>query len=117
MNEDIKIALHDILYCIERIEQRFAAFPISGEHFSENLDTLDIVKWNVVVIGEAAYRIRTRDKLFPLENKDAIIGTRNRIVHAYDKVNLGILWSLVTVHLPQLKVDVEQILNEQTDEQ
>lgn len=117
MNEDIRKALHYILRSVGRIEQWFTSHPSSHSDFSVNLDSQDIVLWNLVVIGEAANRIRTRDPAFPLANMNAIIGTRNHIVHAYDKVDLDILWSLVTVHLPQLKVDVEKILNEQTDEQ
>jgi uncharacterized protein with HEPN domain len=35
---------------------------------------------------------------------------RNRIVHAYFEVNLDILWETVTVRLPQLAEQLEQIL-------
>ena len=38
-----------------------------------------------IIIGEAANRILKKNKDFKLNNVEKIIGTRNRIIHGYDK--------------------------------
>lgn len=55
------------------------------------------------MLGEAACQI-------PQASRDAspcvpwaqIIGLRHRLVHAYDQINLDILWTIVTADLPPL---------------
>jgi len=37
-------------------------------------------------------------------------GTRDRLVHGYDEVDLDILWTIVTSHLPALVVQIEAVL-------
>ena len=39
-----------------------------------------------------------------------IIGMRNRLIHAYDDVNLSVVWQTVTSDLPPLVIQLEQIL-------
>ena len=36
-------------------------------------------------------------------------GIRNRIVHAYDQIDLAIIWNVVTVELPPLAPELEKI--------
>ena len=35
---------------------------------------------------------------------------RNRLIHAYDDVNLSVVWQTVTSDLPPLVIQLEQIL-------
>ena len=67
---------------------------------------------NLEIIGEAVNRILRKDKNFQLENDEKIIGTRNRIIHGYDKVSDDLIWSIVINHLPKLKAEVENLLPE-----
>jgi uncharacterized protein with HEPN domain len=39
-----------------------------------------------------------------------IIGMRNRLIHGYDTVDLDRLWEVLTVDLPQLAINLEQML-------
>lgn len=39
-----------------------------------------------------------------------MIGTRNRVIHAYDNVTPEFLWSLVINHIPKLHEDVIALL-------
>jgi len=57
----------------------------------------------VEIIGEAAYRVSSdvRDA-HPDIPWDQIVGTRNRLVHGYDKVDLEVLWRIVCEDLPAL---------------
>ena len=43
---------------------------------------------------------------------DSIIGTRNRLIHGYDKVNLNIVWTIVQDNLPTLIADLNDILGD-----
>jgi len=49
---------------------------------------------------------------FNLNNAKNIIGTRNRIIHSYDNISDEIIWAIVCRELPDLKIQVEQLLNE-----
>ncbi|MDR2968135.1 MAG: DUF86 domain-containing protein [Tannerellaceae bacterium] len=35
---------------------------------------------------------------------------RNRVIHAYDSVNDGIIWGIVLNHLPPLRKEVDKLL-------
>ena len=66
----------------------------------------------VEVVGEAARRVtqegRARYTGIPwLE----ITGTRDRLIHGYDKVDLDLLWNIITVDLPPLIAELERILD------
>jgi uncharacterized protein with HEPN domain len=55
------------------------------------------------IVGEAATRIspETCGK-YPSIPWSDIIGLRNRLIHGYDRVDLDILWNIVTSDLPPL---------------
>ena len=68
------------------------------------------------VIGEAAGKVTkaTRDQLalLPWNN---IIGTRNRVIHAYNRVDYDIVWEIATHQLPDLIRQLEAFLPPETD--
>jgi uncharacterized protein with HEPN domain len=39
-----------------------------------------------------------------------IISLRNRLIHAYDQVDLDILWQIVSKDLPSLLVELEKVV-------
>jgi len=57
-------------------------------------------------------RIKKCDKDFQIQNSEKIIGTRNRIIHGYDKVTDDLIWSIVVNHIPKLKVEIERLLEQ-----
>jgi len=64
----------------------------------------------VEVIGEVARRVSAESR----EQYDAIpwskiTGTRDRLIHGYDQVDLDLLWNIVTVNLPPLITELERI--------
>lgn len=62
----------------------------------------------VEVIGEAARRVSAQARAaHPEIPWDDIIGTRDRLIHGYDQVDLDILWDILELNLPPL---VEQLL-------
>jgi uncharacterized protein with HEPN domain len=57
----------------------------------------------IEVVGEAAARVSPAGRQeLPDVPWTQIVGMRNRLVHAYFDVDLGILWDTVTVALPEL---------------
>jgi uncharacterized protein with HEPN domain len=63
------------------------------------------------VLGEAATRIpeEIRNKYPELPWKQ-VISLRNRLIHAYDQVDLEILWEIVSEDLPPLSKQLNQII-------
>ncbi len=47
-----------------------------------------------------------------ISNKKKIIGTRNRIIHGYDKVSDEVLWGIINKSLPILPSEVQEFLEE-----
>ena len=69
----------------------------------------------VEIVGEAAAQVsaegQTKHPSFPWR---AAIGMRNRLVHAYDIINLDVLWDTITVDLPRLISALEPMVRGNT---
>ncbi len=67
----------------------------------------------VEIIGEAARRVssETRRRRADIPWAD-MTGARDRLIHAYDKVDLDILWDILELDLPTLVDQLEKILSE-----
>ena len=67
-------------------------------------------------IYEAAFRLGEKAaELVPSQPWDDIRGMGNRLRHAYDRIDLDILWNTVRNRLPSLKADAERALVGLTD--
>ena len=63
------------------------------------------------ILGEAAGRVSVETRLAHEEVPWRLaVSTRNRIIHAYFDVDLGIVWTTVTQTLPRLLPMLEAIL-------
>ena len=69
---------------------------------SDEMRTLAVVRL-VEIIGEAARAVSepTRTQLSEISWRE-IVGTRDRLIHGYEEVDLDILWTIVTDDLPVL---------------
>ncbi len=67
----------------------------------------------VEIVGESASRISatTREKHPEIPWPD-ILGMRNRLVHAYDVLNLDLLWDTIETDFPPLIADLEAIFKD-----
>ena len=65
----------------------------------------------VEIVGEAANQVsqQTRNRYGQVPWSQ-IVGLRNRLVHAYDAVDLDILWDIVEYDLPPLIEQLEAII-------
>ncbi len=112
MDKAIKTYLYDVLQSIQEIESYFQGKPKKFEEYVLDIKTKRAVERDLEIIGEAVNRIYKLDKDFPLKNADKIIGTRNRIIHGYDKISDDLIWSIVINHIPKLQEEVNELLNE-----
>ena len=112
MDNDIKTWLYDILQSINEIDSYYDNKPRIFEEYVSDIKTKRAIERDLEIIGEAANRILKRDKDFKLNNVEKIIGTRNRIIHGYDKISDDLIWSIVINHLPKLKEQVTGLLEE-----
>jgi uncharacterized protein with HEPN domain len=112
MDNDIKTWLYDILQSINEIDSYYDDNPRIFEQYVSDIKTKRAIERDLEIIGEAANRILKKDKDFKLNNAEKIIGTRNRIIHGYDKISDDLIWSIVINHLPKLKAEVTGLLDE-----
>lgn len=67
----------------------------------------------IEIIGEAANRVSDETRrAHPDVPWPQIIGMRNRVIHAYDQVDLDILWNVVELDLPALIDQLDQIVGD-----
>ena len=112
MDIDIKTWLYDILNAIIEIESFFSDTPKDFLEYQNDLKTRRAVERNVEIIGEAMSRVLNRDSSIQLPNSRKIVDTRNRIIHGYDTVSDDIIWGIIINHLPVLKSEIENLLEE-----
>lgn len=112
MDNEIKTWLFDIIQSINEIDGYYSEKPKRFDEYKSDVRTKRAIERNLEIIGEAANRILRKDKSFVLENSEKIIGTRNRIIHGYDKISDDLIWSIVINHLPKLKEQVTKLLEE-----
>ena len=111
-DEKIMTYLQDVLDAINDLQSCFVGFPNRYDLFEKDIMRKCVVERKVEIMGEAINRIKKTDSSVVIPNARAIIDTRNRIIHAYDNVQPDFLWSLVLRHIPELKKDIERILDE-----
>lgn len=111
MDDSIKKSLEDILNAIDEIELFFVSIPKQYNEFLNNTLLRRAVERNIEIIGEAMNRILKADSTISITNARQIVDTRNYIIHGYDTLVPDILWSIVINHLPSLKQEVGELLN------
>jgi uncharacterized protein with HEPN domain len=99
----------DILENLERIQGYVAG--LDRETFGGDTLRRDAVERCLERICEAAFRLGEKAaELAPSQPWGDIRGLGNRLRHAYDRIDLDILWNTVRDRLPSLKADAEQAL-------
>lgn len=110
MDEYILKHLQDIIDAISDVERIFEGYPMRFDVFEKD----DLRRWAVErkteIMGEAMTRIRKHNPEFVIPNGHGVIATRNRLIHSYEYVDPSFLWSLVIRHIPQLKIDIEELI-------
>lgn len=106
--EDI-VRLRHMLEAIEDASS-FISGRARGDLDSDKMLRFALVRC-VEIVGEAAGRLSNETRsLTPEIPWAAIVGMRNRLVHAYFDVDTEIVWKTVTVELPALAAELRPLL-------
>jgi uncharacterized protein with HEPN domain len=72
----------------------------------------------IQIVGEAASRVsRKFQEQTPSIPWADIIGTRNRLIHAYFDINLNVLWDTINDDLPPLVGQLQKIIDDADQQQ
>jgi uncharacterized protein with HEPN domain len=100
--------LLDILEATDRIE-RYIVFGRERFERDELVQTWFVQ--NLQIIGEACRSLsqNTRD-LAPAIPWKQIIGMRNILAHTYFDIDFDIVWTAISVNIPELRPQINQLL-------
>ena len=104
---DIKLAIDEITFFLSTEEKTFS-------NYAKNILLKRAIERNLEIIGEAVNRILKENQDFSILNARRIIGLRNQIIHAYDAISNENIWSIVINHIPKLKIEIEEKINNST---
>ncbi|MCC6299327.1 MAG: DUF86 domain-containing protein [Anaerolineales bacterium] len=81
------------------------------DEFSKDALLQDAVVRRLEIIGEAAGRVSAEtQKKYSYIPWMAMRGTRNRVIHGYDNVQLDIIWDIAQDDLPGLINELQKII-------
>lgn len=99
----------DIEDAIQRILEYTAG--MDQEAYLHDYKTQDAVIHNLEVIGEATKNLSEPFRaMYPEVPWRDMAGTRDRLIHHYFGINQEIVWQIVENDLPELKMQIEQVL-------
>jgi uncharacterized protein with HEPN domain len=105
-----KVRLQHILDAIEAIENNTKG--VSANDFVKQPMMYDATVRQLEIIGEASNRlsesILTKNSSIPWAK---IIGLRNMLIHEYFGIDDLMIWNVVNMNLPRLKIQIARILN------
>lgn len=112
MVKDTKIFLGHILESIKFIEDYIKG--LSEEDFYNSMEKLDAVVKRLEIIGEAANNLPDDLKAAAVHVPwQDMIDMRNVLIHEYFGVNKEIVWKTINEDLPELKKEIETLLNQE----
>ncbi|MDO8508174.1 MAG: DUF86 domain-containing protein [Nanoarchaeota archaeon] len=108
MIKNDQVFIEHILDSIKAIGE-FSEEITEKELASNRLKKSAIVR-EIEIIGEAAKNVsddfKNKHKEVPWKD---IIGTRDKLIHHYFGVDLGVIWRIIKVFLPDLKIKLENL--------
>ncbi|MCF7873862.1 MAG: DUF86 domain-containing protein [Candidatus Omnitrophica bacterium] len=112
MQDKVKKYLFDIKQAIEEIESFIE--NKSFQDFTNGTLLQSAVERKLEIIGEALSRIKKIDEdiLDNIADARRIIGFRNIIIHGYDVLDSKIIWDALQDNLPQLKKEIENLMED-----
>ena len=111
MTKDPLIFLNHILESIENIEEFIK--EVSRDSFIENKEKYSAVIRQIETIGEAVKNLPDylKERYTNISWKE-IAGTRDKMIHHYFGVDLDIVWEISQKDLPELKKDIQVIIED-----
>ena len=104
--------LDDIHIAMSRIAEYIEGFSFTD--FKRDYKTVDAVIRNFEVIGEASKNLPIEIKTkYPEVPWDEMYLLRNKVSHEYFGVDYEIIWDVATNYLPENKLQIDSILNQE----
>ncbi len=110
MKREVKKYLFDIKTSIDSINE-FIGEKRDFFDYLNNKMLRRAVEREIEIIGEAMNHILKISPDIKIDNARKIVDARNWVIHGYDKVDDVVLWGIISNHLPNLKIEVEEHLN------
>ena len=111
MSRDWRLFILDIHESAARIVDYVGA--MGRDEFFRDSKTVDAVMQNLVIIGEAAKKIPTDvRRRYPTVEWKKMTGLRDIVVHDYFGIDEDIIWDVVSVRIPELKLQFDLISGE-----
>ena len=114
MDEKVLKSLFDIKLAIEEIDIFLLKEEKTFSNYSKNALLKRGIERNLEIIGEAVSRVLKENSEIQITNARRIIGLRNQIIHAYDSISDENIWSIIINHIPSLKIEIENKINNST---
>ena len=110
MPHEPKKLLHDMKQAADRIV-RYTKKRTLEDYISDDF-LRSAVERQFEIIGEPMTRLRlaSPDLAAQISGQNKISGFRNSLIHGYDTIDHKISWGIVTLHLPILRRELEQLL-------
>ncbi|MBE9223591.1 DUF86 domain-containing protein [Cyanobacterium stanieri LEGE 03274] len=113
MSRSLTLYLRDIITSIDKIKKY--TLNLTYEELLEDEKTLESVVYNLMIIGEATKKIPSAIRIkYSYIEWQKIAGLRDFIAHAYFSININIVWNVIHTKLDDLKLCVQQIINNET---
>ncbi len=111
MDDKVRKYLFDINQAINNIDSYIGKEKLY-DVYNSNPMLQDAVERNIEIIGEAMSKLL---KLVPdinITNSRRVVDARNKIIHGYDEIDNTQIWSIIINHLPILKKEISEYLND-----
>ena len=109
MTKQLRVYFVDILEAVEEIEEFTRS--LTFDEFTKNKMAIRAVTMDFAIMGEATKNIPLETKRMysqiPWKQMAAI---RDKIIHGYAYIKLGVLWDAVSLDLPVLKPLIKELL-------
>ena len=112
MDDSIRKYLYDVNEAINNIEGFMDERSRNYMIFCNDLLYQHAVERNLSVIGEAINKILKLQPDIAITSARKIVDLRNFIVHSYDSIQPVMIWGIMIRHLPLLKQEISNLLNE-----
>lgn len=88
---------------------------VERDDFLRNVQLQDAVIRRIEIMGEAARRVSMQFRERHAEiSWRKMIGMRNRLIHAFDLVELDLVWTTVQVNVPELLALLEPLVTSES---
>ena len=107
---DARLYVEDMLQFCDRAMVYARGFDL--ESLLADTMRYDAILRNLELIGEAATHVSEAERaVAPAIPWRQIVGTRNRVAHAYLGISPATVWDILTVELPSLRLALIELLD------